>query len=90
MTAKIKSLANGTFTAGEIQQLKTEAILTYKKVIPYFEKALKMQPHHPTLWINLGITYVNSGENEKGQEAFLKAEEWQLKLADESNGQSSQ
>ncbi|TDI93110.1 MAG: tetratricopeptide repeat protein [Caldithrix sp.] len=90
LRAKIKSLANSTFTAGEIQQLKTEAILTYMKVIPYFKKALEMQPHHPTLWINLGVAYVNSGENEKGQEALLKAEEWKLKLGDESNGQSTQ
>jgi len=90
LRAKIKSLANGTFTAGEIQQLKTEAILTYTKVIPYFKKALEMQPHHPTLWINLGVAYVTSGENEKGQEALLKAEEWKLKLGDESNEQSTQ
>lgn len=90
LRAKIKSLANSTFTAGEIQQLKTEAILTYMKVIPYFKKALEMQPRHPTLWINLGVAYVNSGENEKGQEALLKAEEWKLKLGDESNGQSTQ
>jgi len=90
LRAKIKSSANGTFTAGEIQQLKTEAILTYTKVIPYFKKALEMQPHHPTLWINLGVAYVNSGKNEKGQEALLKAEEWRLKLGDESNGESSQ
>jgi len=90
LRAKIKSLANSTLTAGEIQQLKTEAILTYMKVIPYFKKALEMQPHHPTLWINLGVAYVNSGENEKGQEALLKAEEWKLKLGDESNGQSTQ
>lgn len=90
LRTKIKSLANSTLTAGEIQQLKTEAILTYMKVIPYFKKALEMQPHHPTLWINLGVAYVNSGENEKGQEALLKAEEWKLKLGDESNGQSTQ
>jgi len=90
LRAKIKSLANSTLTAGEIQQLKTEAILTYMKVIPYFKKALEMQPHHPTLWINLGVAYVNSGENEKGQEALLKAEEWKLKLGDESNGKSTQ
>ena len=90
LRAKIKSLANGTFTAGEIQQLKAEAILTYSKVIPYFKKALEMQPQHPTLWINLGVAYVNSGENEKGQEALLKAEEWKLKLGDESKGQSTQ
>ena len=90
LRARIKSSANGTFTAGEIQQLKTEAILTYTKVIPYFKKALEMQPHHPTLWINLGVAYVNSGKNEKGQEALLKAEEWRLKLGDESNGESSQ
>lgn len=90
LRAKIKSLANSTLTAGEIQQLKTEAILTYMKVIPYFKKALEMQPRHPTLWINLGVAYVNSGENEKGQEALLKAEEWKLKLGDESNGQSTQ
>ena len=89
LRAKIKSSVNGPATAREIQQLKTEAILTYNKVIPYFEKALEMQPNHPLLWRNLGVAYINTGESEKGRQAFLKAEEWELKSVSESlNGSS--
>jgi len=89
LRAKIKSSVNGPATAREIQQLKTEAILTYSKVIPYFEKALEMKPNHPVLWRNLGVAYMNTGESEKGRQAFLKAEEWELKSVSESlNGSS--
>lgn len=89
LRAKIKSSVNGTSTPSQIQQLKTEAILTYTKVIPYLEKALEIQPNHPNLWINLGLAYINSGKNQKGQEAFLKAEEWKLKLVDDSEDEAS-
>ena len=89
LRAKIKSSVKGPATAREIQQLKTEAILTYNKVIPYFEKALEMQPNHPVLWRNLGVAYINTGESEKGRQAFLKAQEWELQSVSDSPDGSS-
>lgn len=84
LRAKLKSRANGSHTPAEIQEIKTKAILNYKKVIPYLEKALDMQPNHPVLWQNLGVAYINTGENEKGKEAFLKAEELKLQSVSDS------
>jgi len=89
LRAKIKSSVKGPATAREIQQLKTEAILAYNKVIPYFEKALEMQPNHPVLWRNLGVAYINTGESEKGRQAFLKAEELELQSVSDSPDGSS-
>jgi tetratricopeptide (TPR) repeat protein len=89
LRAKIKSSVNGPSSAREIQQLKTEAILAYNKVIPYFEKALEMQPNHPVLWRNLGVAYINTGESEKGRQAFLKAQEWELQSVSDSPDGSS-
>ncbi len=89
LRAKIKSSVKGPATAREIQQLKTEAILAYNKVIPYFEKALEMQPNHPLLWRNLGVAYINTGESEKGRQAFLKAQEWELRSVSDSPDVSS-
>lgn len=78
---KLQSSSNGSMSAEEIQQLKSDAIANYKKSIPYLEKALEMQPAQPNLWRNLGVAYINSGQKQRGEAAFLKAEELKLNSA---------
>lgn len=76
---KLKEARNGAMTTEDAVQLKNEAIRNYKSAIPYLEKSLEMRPDHPTLWRNLGIAYINTGERERGEQALLKAEQVQLK-----------
>lgn len=66
---------SNTHSAEKIQHIKNNAILNYQKAIPYLERALEIQPNHPNLWRNLGVAYINSGDKEKGEQAFLKSEE---------------
>lgn len=75
---KLQKANNGDYTAAEIQRLRNQVILNYKRAIPYLEKALQMQPDHPNLWRNLGVAYINTAEKQKGEEAFLKSEELKL------------
>lgn len=76
---KLRNTSNGSFTSLDIQKLKSQAILNYKNAIPYLKKSLEMQPNYPALWRNLGVAYVNTGEREKGEQAFLKSEELKVK-----------
>ncbi|MFQ5638480.1 MAG: tetratricopeptide repeat protein [bacterium] len=62
-----------------IQKLRNQVVLNYKFAIPHLEKALDMQPGHVNLWRNLGVAYFNTGQQDKGEEAFLRSEELQLK-----------
>lgn len=78
---RLKESRNGSTAAEVVIRLKNEAIRNYKNAIPYLEKSLEMRPNHPTLWRNLGIAYINTGEKEKGEQAFLKAEELQVQSA---------
>ena len=78
---KLASTEINSFTYTEIQKLKSQAVLNYAKAIPYFKKAIELQPNHPTLWRNLGVAYMNSGEKEKGENALLKSEEIQIQMS---------
>lgn len=46
----------------------------FEDAVPYLEKATELHPENPNAWTNLGIAYVRSGNAEKGQEAFDKAD----------------
>lgn len=89
LRGQLRKAANGSRTLDEVQALRTQAILNYQRVIPYLEKAGEIEPNHPLLWQNLGVAYINSGEQEKGEEAFIKAGEWKTRLSGESTGESS-
>jgi tetratricopeptide (TPR) repeat protein len=43
--------------------------------IPYFEKATELKPDSVQAWNNLGVAYFRSGQEEKGKEAFTKADQ---------------
>ncbi len=75
------TLGPDSLTPAEIRQLKHDAIDNYKKSIPYLEKALELQPNQPNLWRNLGVAYVNSGQKQRGEEAFLKVEDLKMNSA---------
>lgn len=42
----------------------------YKHAIPYLEKAVVLSPDNPTGWYNLGVAYVQAGEEKKGADCF--------------------
>lgn len=46
----------------------------FQKAIPFLEKAVEIKPGDSGIWYNLGVAYVNIGMEEKGKEAFDKAE----------------
>lgn len=58
----------------EIKEKKNQEKEYYTKSIPYLEKAVQIKPDDPILWNNLGVAYVNAGMEEKGKNAFEKAE----------------
>ncbi|UCE05791.1 MAG: tetratricopeptide repeat protein [bacterium] len=60
--------------AKELHEKKDQETEYYKKSIPYLEKAAELKPNDASVWNNLGVAYVNIGEEEKGKEAFDKAE----------------
>ncbi len=47
----------------------------YNKAFPYLEKAAELDPNNSIVWQFLGIYYVQNGEIDKGQAAFLRAEQ---------------
>lgn len=61
-------------TMEEIKTLRANALANYRQAIPYLKKAVELQPQHPSLWRNLGVAYINSGDKERGEQAFLKSE----------------
>ncbi len=65
----------------EALALKNEAILNYQRAIPYLEKSLELQPDAVLLWRNLAAAYIYTGETQKGEQAFLKAEELSFESA---------
>lgn len=67
--------------SAKVLKLRNDILAHYKKAIPYLEKALEVQPNNPTLWENLGIAYVNTGAIERGEDAFLRAEELKVELS---------
>ncbi len=78
---KLKTANKGSSTFSEIQKTKNQALLYYQKAIPYLKKAIELQPNHPILWRNLGVAYINIGEKEKGEEAFIKSQELQTQMS---------
>lgn len=78
---QLKSSKGEVLSAQSVKELKSQAIAHYSNAIPYLEKALANKPNQPEVWRNLGVAYINTGENEKGEEAFLKAEEFRIKSA---------
>lgn len=46
----------------------------WEEAIPYYEKAVELNPESQIAWNNLGVCYVRTGQTQKGQEAFDKAE----------------
>jgi len=75
---QLKDSVTGSVSAQDVHDLKSKAVLNYKTAIPYLEKSLEMQSDHPALWRNLGVVYINTGKREKGEQAFLRAEELQV------------
>ena len=78
---ELKQASNGPVAANEIQTMRDRAIFSYKQAIPYLKKAIRLQPNIPNLWRNLGVAYIQTGERENGEEAFLRSEELQIKLS---------
>lgn len=78
---KLKESRSGALPAEQTIELKNQAIKNYKRAIPYLEQALDAQPDHPQLWRNLGVAYINTGEKEKGEQAFMRAEDLQIQSA---------
>ncbi|MFZ5516749.1 MAG: tetratricopeptide repeat protein [Candidatus Zhuqueibacterota bacterium] len=59
-------------------ELKAKRDLTKKyftDAIPYLEKAVSIKSDNAVVWNNLGVAYINAGMEDKGAEAFKKAEE---------------
>jgi len=78
---KLKSSRGNKVSVEDVQRLKQSAIVNYQNAIPYLEKSLAERPEQPMLWQNLGIAYINTGKREKGEKAFLKAEELRTQTA---------
>lgn len=53
-----------------VDWLKTQ---NYKEAIPWFEKAVRLDPQFVFAWDNLGISYRQTGELEKAKEAYLSS-----------------
>lgn len=67
--------SEGELNAAKVMQLRKDAQALYKKGIPYLEKSAEIKPDLRSIWYNLGIAYINTGEKEKGEAAFKKADE---------------
>lgn len=63
----------------KVAELRAKAKENYKLCLPYLEKARDIKPDNRNLWYNLGIAYIQTGDGEKGKEAFAKAEELEKK-----------
>jgi superkiller protein 3 len=46
----------------------------WNDAIPYYEKAVELNPDSQLAWNNLGVCYVRTGKMDKGKAAFDKAE----------------
>lgn len=75
---QLKKASNGSRRTADMQKMRDRALLNYKRSIPYLEKALELQPNLPKLWRNLGVAYIQTGEKQKGQEAFLKSDDLKI------------
>lgn len=47
----------------------------FKEAVTFLEKAVSLKPEDSNAWYNLGVAYINSGETEKGKEAFDKSDQ---------------
>jgi tetratricopeptide (TPR) repeat protein len=72
---KVDERGNSIYSEEEITEKEKLAETHFENAITYLEKAIELQPDNVNAWTLLGIAYVRSGNAEKGQEAFDKAEE---------------
>ncbi|MBQ4475762.1 MAG: tetratricopeptide repeat protein, partial [Bacteroidales bacterium] len=54
----------------------------YAKSIPVLEKAIELDPDDDLSYTNLGYTYMNLGDTQKGQEYIAKGESLKQKKAE--------
>lgn len=47
----------------------------FQEAVSFLEKAVTLKPEDANAWYNLGVAYINSGETEKGKEAFDKSDQ---------------
>jgi tetratricopeptide (TPR) repeat protein len=78
---QLKKSNNGSHRASDLQKMRDRAILNYQKSIPYLKKAVDMQPNLPNLWRNLGVAYIQTGQKQKGEEAFIKSDTLTIDLS---------
>lgn len=58
-----------------LKHLEKKARQSYLQAIPYLQKASRMKPLESIIWYNLGVAYINLGENKEGEKAFLISDE---------------
>ncbi|HNW58467.1 MAG TPA: tetratricopeptide repeat protein [bacterium] len=66
-----KETAKQTVTDADVAKLKE----FYKAAIPFLEKAIAVKPDNSAVYYNLGVAYINIGDQAKGAEFFNKAEQ---------------
>ncbi|MCG8605321.1 hypothetical protein MJD09_10015, partial [bacterium] len=78
---QLKKSNNGFHRAADLQKMRDRAILNYQKSIPYLKKTVDMQPNLPNLWRNLGVAYIQTGQKQRGEEAFIKSDTLTIELS---------
>ncbi len=66
-----KETAKQTVAETDVAKLKE----FYKAAIPFLEKAIAVKPENSAVYYNLGVAYINIGDQAKGAEFFNKAEQ---------------
>ena len=72
---KVDDRGDPIYSQKVITEKEKMAETHFENAIAFLEKAIEIQPDNVNAWTLLGIAYVRSGNAEKGQEAFDKAEE---------------
>ncbi|HOT98147.1 MAG TPA: tetratricopeptide repeat protein [bacterium] len=66
-----KETAKQTVSDADVAKLKD----FYKAAIPFLEKAIAVKSDNSAIYYNLGVAYINIGDQTKGAEFFNKAEQ---------------